>query len=398
MNKILLVSRIFPPEVGGSGRWLWELYSRFPRGEVVVVAHASTGSHEFDATHDMPIKRIPLSMESWGVLNWHCGTAYLRLYRTLAKLAYEQSVSEIHAACVLPEGFLAWLLWQRRGLPYRLYVHGEELGFVSKSGELSWLATHILRDAKQVVANSHNTANLLLEGWAIDPRRVVVLHPGVETDVYCPAPRDIVTRRRLGWGDRPVVLTVGRLQQRKGQDNFIRSIVETRRAVPDVLYSIVGDGTDRERLVGLVDELQLHNHVKIQGELRNADLVAAYQQCDLFALANREVQGDIEGFGLVLLEAQACGKPVLTGNSGGTRETINAPETGVLLNGASVAQIAAETVRLLTDTERMSAMGFAARDWTCQNFDWSVCVERARQAFGLSNARAAVVSEKEFVG
>jgi phosphatidylinositol alpha-1,6-mannosyltransferase len=180
------------------------------------------------------------------------------------------------------------------------------------------------------------------------------------------------------------VLTVGRLQARKGQDQFIRALPEIRRHVPDVLYSIIGDGVDRSRLNALVDELGLHDCVKLQGELQDEQLVAAYQQCELFALPNREERGDIEGFGMVLLEAQACGKPVLAGDSGGTRETLKSRETGVMIDCTTSSRIAAETIRLLTDPESLASMGRLGREWTCSTFDWDVCAERAKMAFKLA--------------
>ena len=138
----------------------------------------------------------------------------------------------------------------------------------------------------------------------------------------------------------------------------------------------------------LVQELGLKDHVKLQGELTDDRLVSAYQQCDLFALPNREVVGDIEGFGIVLLEAQACGKPVLTGKSGGTSETIKPDETGVLVDCTSVELIASETIRLLTDPVRMASMGRLGREWTCSAFDWELCAAQAQLTFKLSSPKS----------
>ena len=135
-------------------------------------------------------------------------------------------------------------------------------------------------------------------------------------------------RARLGWGERRVVLTVGRLQKRKGHDMMIRALPAIRRAVPDVLYAIVGDGEERAALEQLAEQEGVRQSVQFLGEVDDETLVRCYQQCDLFALPNRQVGGDIEGFGMVLLEAQACGRPVLAGASGGTAETMRVPETG----------------------------------------------------------------------
>jgi phosphatidyl-myo-inositol dimannoside synthase len=383
MASILVLSRVFPPEVGGSGRWLWELYSRFPAKECIVVTRQSAEGARFDETHVLPVVRMALPSETWGVLGWRVASEYYRLYRELKNLVKEHQIHQVHAACVLPEGFLAWMLRRRIGLPYRVYVHGEELNIVGKSRELTWMACRVLRGAEQVIANSRNTAELLRRRWPVDERRIQVLQPGVDTSTYVPGERCLEARTRLGWGDRPVVLTVGRLQARKGQDHLIRALLQIRQQIPNVLYAIVGDGKDRSRLLRLVEELQLLRHVILHGALCDGELLEAYQQCDLFALPNREVNGDIEGFGLVLLEAQACGKPVLIGNSGGTRETIDVGVSGVVVDCGDPAVIARAVTELLGDPNRLDVMGEAGRDWVCRGFDWSVCVDKARQAYGL---------------
>lgn len=387
MTKVLVLSRVFPPEVGGSGRWLWELYSRFPRSECVVVTRESADGARFDETHHLQVARMALPVDSWGILDWRGASEYLRLYRSLRSIVGEQQIGEVHAACVLPEGFLAWMMWRRTGLPYCVYVHGEELNIASRSRELTWMANRVFGAARLVIANSENTARLLRARWPVSEERLRVLQPGVDTTTHVPALSDPIVRRRLGWGDRPVVLTVGRLQARKGQDQMIRAMPRIRKAIPNALYSIVGNGDDRERLSGLIDELGLRDHVVLQGELRAEELVHAYQQCDLFALPNREVNGDIEGFGLVLLEAQACGKPVLTGDSGGTREAVGAPVTGIVVDCTGPERIADVVIQLLSDRGRLEEMGEAGREWACRNFDWSICVEKARRTFGLPALR-----------
>jgi phosphatidylinositol alpha-1,6-mannosyltransferase len=254
------------------------------------------------------------------------------------------------------------------------------------------MANRVFGGAKLLIANSENTAKLLQANWRVNDDRLRVLRPGVDTTTHVPVSRNPIARRRLGWGDRPVVLTVGRLQARKGQDHLIRAMAEIRQAIPNALYSVVGDGNDRGRLVGLVDELGLQNHVILQGELREDELIHAYQQCDLFALPNREVNGDIEGFGLVLLEAQACGKPVLAGDSGGTREAVGAPASGVVIDCSDPGRIADAVIEMLSDRVRLEEMGVAGREWVCRSFDWEICVENARGTFGLPALKPELVA------
>jgi phosphatidylinositol alpha-1,6-mannosyltransferase len=142
------------------------------------------------------------------------------------------------------------------------------------------------------------------------------------------------------------------------------------RQVPDALYVIVGEGEERPRLERIIAELKLESHVQMLGELQDRPLVEAYQQCDLFVLPNRNVDGDIEGFGMVLLEAQACGRPVIAGDSGGTAETMQVGTSGLILDCTSPAELERVIPELLLNLERRTRMGDAGRLWTETNFAW----------------------------
>ena len=377
MSKTLVISRVFPPQVGGNGRWMWELYSRLPHDNFVIVADRFPGSEAFDRSHDLSVIRMPLQFESWGVLGWRRGTAYYGIYSRLCRIVRERHIESVHASNCLPDGFLAWMLRRRFGLPYLVYVHGEELIIAGKSRELHWMARQVYRDAKLVIANSRNTARLLIDGWPVSTQRVRVMHPGVDTREYRPAPRDMNVRRRLGWGDCHVVLTVGRLMKRKGHESLIRSLPEISKSVPDVLYAIIGDGDERQRLEQLVNDLKLHGRVVFHGELDDDDVRSAHQQCDLFALPNREINGETEGFGIVLLEAQACGIPVIAGDSGGTAEAVNAPHSGRIVRQDHPDELAKTISELLRDDAQRERMGQAGREWAVENFDWQVLMQEA---------------------
>jgi phosphatidylinositol alpha-1,6-mannosyltransferase len=381
VKRCLLVSEVFPPATGGSGRWLWELYRRFPQGSVRVLAGDSAGAEEFDRSHDLPVTRLPLHFASWGLLGLRPLRDYYRTYRVLKGLVKQQRVEALHCGKCLPEGLLAWFLRRRLGLPYVCYVHGEELSIAAGSRELRWWASRVLHGAALVVANSHNTATLLGSQWGIQPPQLQVLHPGVDTDYFRPAVRSAEARAGLGWHDRRVVLTVGRLQKRKGHDMLIRALAEVRRAVPEVLYAVVGDGEERPALQALVTALGLEGHVQFLGPLPDAMARICYQQCDLFALPNRRVGDDFEGFGMVLVEAQACGKPVVAGDSGGTAETMQVGNTGFVIPCDRPDPLARLLGELLVSLDRLADMGQAARAWVVQTFDWGVLCHLAGRLF-----------------
>jgi phosphatidylinositol alpha-1,6-mannosyltransferase len=348
-----------------------------PLASIAVAAGEFEGAEEFDRDSELSIQRLPLSFPTWGLLGHGGWRQYWRSYRRLLGLIKRTGARAIHCGKCLPEGLLARMLSLRLGIPYIVFVHGEEMRVAGGSRELTWLTRRVLAGAQSLIANSHNTAELLQREWQVARGRIQVLHPGVDTERFKPAAPNPELRCRLGWGQRPVVLTVGRLQTRKGQDMLIRALPAIREHSPDVLYSIIGDGAERSTLERLTDELGVRGHVQFRGAPADEELVSCYQQCDLFALPNREINGDFEGFGMVLVEAQACGKPVLAGASGGTAETMNLNETGVIVQCDEPKELAQRIAALLSDRVRLAQIGTAARHWAVEQFDWSSLCRRA---------------------
>jgi len=390
MNALVL-SHVFPPKAGGSGRWLWEIYRRLPRHEVVIAAGEDVRAAEFDRTHSLNVQRIPLEFSTWGISSVQGISAYwqgLRDVRRIMRDHRQAPIDQLHCARCLPEGWIAWMLKRVYGVPYICFVHGEETNYAKASRELGWLMRRVLKGANFVIANSQNTRALLREEWQVPDDKIRLIHPGVDSERFTPADRNVETRRQLGWGDRPVVLTVGRLERRKGHDMMIEALTRIREQVPDVLYSIVGDGVERERLGQLVQQHGLEAAVEFRGEPSDQELIQCYQQCDLFLLANRQVGQDIEGFGMVLVEAQACGKAVVAGASGGTAETMRVGETGLIVDCTTPDQLVEVIPQLLGDAPRRLKMGAAGRQFVVENLDWVSLTAQARSAFqeGLSKS------------
>jgi phosphatidylinositol alpha-1,6-mannosyltransferase len=386
---ILLISDLFPPRTGGSGRWLWELHRRLADVRVHVAAGAAPDSESFDQASAVPIVRLPLSFSNWGVSSPRAAFQYGRATRLVARLIREIRPGVVHCGKCLPEGFIASLLQRRYGIPFVCFVHGEELTLAATSRELSWLTGRVLRDAAHVIANSAHSKKIVRDTWGLADRKVTVMHPGVDTSRFIPSPPDVEVRQRLDWLDRRVILTVGALQKRKGQDMMIRALPAIRARVPDVLYSIVGEGWERPYLDALAADLDVSESVQFRGVPGDAELVACYQQCDVFALPNRQVGWDLEGFGMVLLEAQACGKPVITGDSGGTSEAMTHGETGVVVSCETVEPIVDAVCGILETPERGAQMGRRGRDRAVTQFDWQVLGHQADALFARPDARAA---------
>ncbi|WP_020408726.1 glycosyltransferase family 4 protein [Hahella ganghwensis] len=379
MKKTLLLSEIFPPVKGGSGRWFWEVYNRLPREKVVVAAGQANNAADFDANSPLKTYRLSLSSLSWGLRSLIGLKFYWKAYWQVRKLVKEESIEVIHCGRCLPEGFIAYLIKKTMGIPYICYIHGEDVETAATSRELTWIVHRALAGAEKLVCNSKNTADIVLNTWQAEPNKTHVVHPGVDANYFVPAETDLAVRERLGWGERPVIITVGRLQLRKGQDMLIRSLPEIKARFPDVLYAVIGEGEEKPNLVKLAQELGVAENVAMMSELSDEQMLQCYQQCDLFVLPNRTIGCDIEGFGMVLVEAQACAKPVIAGDSGGTAETMVIGKSGFVVDCTRPEPLAKEITELLENREKRENMGNLGRQHVESSLDWSQLAEQARQ-------------------
>jgi phosphatidylinositol alpha-1,6-mannosyltransferase len=232
---------------------------------------------------------------------------------------------------------------------------------------------HTLRTADRVVANSRFTANLL-RNVGVSPERIEVVHPGCNSQRFRPrAPKQELKKEILGerHADK-VILSVGNLVSRKGQDMVIRALAALRHKGPQATYLIVGEGPHRTELEKLAAALGVSRHVVFAGRV-DGDLVDIYALADVFAMPSREQLEacDVEGFGLVFLEASACAKPVIGGRSGGIPDAVVDGFTGLLVDPSNPNEIAHALALLLTDAELATRLGQQGRSWVVDRFDWS---------------------------
>ncbi|QDS96346.1 GDP-mannose-dependent alpha-(1-6)-phosphatidylinositol monomannoside mannosyltransferase [Roseimaritima multifibrata] len=376
--KALVLSEVFPPQTGGSGKWLFEIYRRQAKGQYVIVAGESLREGDSELSYPQPVLRRNLSMRFRGIRSFSSLCSYARQIRDVGKIARQYNVGILHAARPLSEGVVAWAIRKRYRIPYLCYVHGEDVAVATTSRELKFITQPVLGGAEMLIANSHFTAGMLQNEWGIDPSRIQVMHPGVDTTYFRPADD---SSKQSRWKDRFVILTVGRLQQRKGHDTVIRAIPRLLPRFPQLLYLIAGEGEERSRLEAIVRELGVSSHVEFLGEVDDVELLACFQGCDVFVLANREIGRDAEGFGIVLLEAQACGKPVVAGSSGGTRDTLVPGKTGYLVDCKTPDELVQVLKQKLADEDTRKLIGERGRQHAVDGFDWATLGGQASKLF-----------------
>ena len=380
--SILLLSEIFPPRHGGSGRWFYELYRRLEPGTVTIVTqdNADPGDQRVDAEFPQRIHRTAMASPSWGLLSVTGLVFYARTLMRILRLK-PSGLSQIHCGRTIPEGFIGLLLARLLRKPLLCYVHGEDIEVARTSRELTWIVNRVLRGADRLICNSQNTKSLLMKHWHVPAKKIEVINPGVDEQTFCPAEPDSAFREKVGWDDRFVCLTVGRLQRRKGHDKMIEAIPQIKKEIPNILYAIVGQGDNYLNLAAEAKKLGLEQQVQFLDEIEDDDLIRCYQQCDVFMLPNRSDGNDIEGFGMVLVEAQASGKPVIAGNSGGTAETMKVGKTGMIVDCTSPEAIAKAVNSLKEEMEQGAFQPDACRQHVLENLTWVKHTEKAKAVF-----------------
>ncbi|HEY75253.1 MAG TPA: glycosyltransferase family 4 protein [Thermoflexia bacterium] len=379
----LLITHTFPPRVGGRESYLFHLFSRLDPSRVTVVTPDREGEWEtFDRSAPFRMVRVPPEGLYW----FFRGGRKLRLrwVLSLAGLCLRHRVGLVHCAVALPDGMTGLLLKRTLGLPYVQYVFGLE---IARPALEPWTRERIgwvLREADRVVAISRATADLAVRLGA-HPDRIALVPPGVDVVAYHPDPAaGAAVRRQYGLDGRRVILTLGRLVARKGQDMVIRALPGVLESVPEAVYLIAGSGPDRERLERLAWEVGVADRVIFAGRVPDEEVVAYYNGADVVAMPSREEPetGDVEGFGMVFLEANACGKPVVGGRSGGVVDAVADGVTGFLVDPHDPADLAARLVTLLRDPDLARRMGEAGRERAQREFTWDRSAQRLRAVVG----------------
>jgi len=373
--KCLMFASIFPPINGGSAVVYEGLCQFCPKGSIHVMSpwrHYVTGEEiagwrEYDAGAGFPITRVELlrapvvNSRSLRHSLWlHLAVDLPLKWRVLwaaVKLVRKEKI-DVVCICELNSGtWLGLALRRLLGIPFIIYIHGEEITTESSYRLFGRRRRHYLHWADALVAVSQFTRRQLMDLYGIACRKITLIINGVDVAHFRPGPKDPALVARYGLAGKRTILTVGRLVERKGIDMTLRALPAILMRVPNAHYLIVGTGEFEPELRRLVDELGLESHVTFTGRVPVTELVAHYRLCDLFVMPNRELDNhDTEGFGLVFLEANACGKAVVAGVAGGAVEAVRHGETGLGVDGSSVSAVAGAIIDLLTDDAKRQAM------------------------------------------
>ncbi len=366
-SRTLLVTNDFPPRPGGIQSFVHGLAVRQPVGSLVVYASSWRGAEKFDADQPFEVVR-----EETKVLLPTPPVA-----RRVTQLARAHDCDTVWFGAAAPLGLLAAGLRRRAGVRRVVaQTHGHEIGWAALPGARSALR-RIGRDV-DVTTYLGEYTRLRLDRALRGVTQLSRLAPGVDLDTYHPTVQGDSVRARLGLVDRPVVVCVSRLVPRKGQDTLIRALPEIRRRVPDTALLIVGGGPYRNALGKLARQVGVERDVVFTGTVPAAELPAHYAAGDVYAMPCRTRNRglDVEGLGIVYLEASATGLPVVAGDSGGAPDAVRDGETGFVVRGRDVAQLADRVATLLADRDLARQFGAAGRAWVEREWRWETQAAR----------------------
>jgi phosphatidylinositol alpha-1,6-mannosyltransferase len=364
MTRTLVVTNDFPPRPGGIQAFVHNLAARRPPGSVVVYAPAWKGAAAFDAAQPFPVVRHPTSLM----------VPEPSVLRRAGEILRSEGCDSVLFGAAAPLGLLAPAL-RRRGAERLVgLTHGHEAG---------WAALPVARNLLRRIGDGVDTLTYLGEytrsrmTQALSPvaaSRMAWLAPGVDEGIFAAGAGGAEIRARHGLADRPVVVCVSRLVPRKGQDALLHAWPRVLKDVPDAALLLVGGGPYRASLEKLADSLGVADSVVFTGSVPWEDLPAHFDAGDVFAMPCRTRRRglDVEGLGIVYLEASATGLPVVAGDSGGAPDAVLDGETGVVVNGRSVAAVARALADLLSAPERARKLGEQGRAWVEREWRWEL--------------------------
>jgi len=377
--NILALTDYYLPHSGGSRVYYHNLYKNlvasFP-DTVTVLTKKVPGWQEFDRQHSTDSLRI--RRRSKPLITWKYQHLPKIVFPLAHALQFAKHADLLHCGDLYPPGVIGLLLKRAANIPYLIFCHGDEITQTDCRRYQPRVRDQIYRDSAAVVAANEFAYQRLLR-LGIGEQKVFKVTPGVDLERFTATASTAELAARLGLNGKSVILSVGRLVPKKGYPVVLEAVARIAAGHNSLRYLIAGDGPERSRLEALASHLGLQEIVTFLGDVPQEKLPDLYSACDVFVLANRYAEGDVESFGMVFLEAGAAGKPVVGGRSGGTAEAVLEGVTGLLIDPDDVQQLATVLQQLLGNPAMRRHMGEAGLQRVRAEFNWQSRAEALRE-------------------
>ncbi|MFA5318218.1 MAG: glycosyltransferase family 4 protein [Patescibacteria group bacterium] len=297
----------------------------------------------------------------WIFSLWH-------LWRAIKKY----KINTVLVGHILPLGTVAWLLSKIVRFDYVVFLHGMDFAFAMKSARKRWLARRILKNAKKIICVNSYVAKLAETHCNASVRdKIAVVNPGVEKGIRN---QELGIRNALvekyNLAGKKILLQVGRLVERKGVDKVIEALPKVWEEIPELFYIIAGNGPEIFNIQYSILNIKNKDKIILINKASDQEVAALYELCDIFIMPSRDIDGDFEGFGIVYLEANLRGKPVIAGDSGGVRDAVEDGVNGLLVNPEDINGISRAIVKLCKDDELRLKLGKQGKERAMNEFSW----------------------------
>ena len=363
----LFITNDFGPRAGGIETFVHGLIERLPRGSVIVYTSAQPDSDKFDAKW----------LSEFGVEVVRDRSKILlptpRVIKACQKLVKSRKLTRVAFGAAAPLGIMARSMRSAGAEKIVALTHGHEVWW-AKVPPFSFAINFMSKNIDAITYLGDYTRGEISKAISKnDVSKLVQIAPGIDVDHFVPTDSSEL-RAQLGLADKAVIISVGRLVHRKGQDKLISALPAIRAAVPNVHLVLVGVGPHQKFLENLVAKLNVADCVTFIGRINYSELPKYICVGDIFAMPSRSrfFGLEVEGLGIVYLEASACGLPVVGGKSGGAPDAVLVGETGVVVDGTNASEIAEACIELLNNPELCALMGATGRAWIIENWRWEI--------------------------
>ena len=371
-TQILCITNDFGPRAGGIETFVIGLIERLPKNSVIVYTSSQEGSDTFDKAW-LDNFGVEVIRDKSKVL-----LPSLRVGRAVRKIARERSISTVFFGAAAPLGLLSQGLRRAGVARIVALTHGHEVWW-AKVWPFSWAIRRIGSGVDHLTYLGSYTQSQISRSLSKRAQNAMVkIAPGIDTDHFAPQESASQLRAELGLTDKKVIVSVGRLVHRKGQDTLVEALPAILSSVPDAHLIFVGEGPYKDYLVKRASELKVTQAITFIGRIQYAQLPRYICVGDIFAMPSRSrLAGlEVEGLGIVYLEASACGLAVIGGKSGGAPDAVLEGETGFAVDGTSPEEVASAAIKLLNDPALAQQMGARGRKWIIEEWRWEIWSQR----------------------
>ena len=376
-EKILCITNDFGPRAGGIETFVIGLIERAPKDTVVVYTSSQGDTEAYDQAWltDFGVEvirdRARILLPS------------LRVSRNINKLVRDRKIKKAFFGAAAPLAIMSKGLRRNGVKKIVALTHGHEVWW-AKLWPFSWAIAFIGRNVDHLTYLGNFTRGEIAKSLSDEAKAAMVkIAPGIDTEHFKPTNSAHELRSQLGLDKKKVIVSVGRLVHRKGQDVILSALPQVLKLHPDAHLLLVGEGPYRAHLEKLVSKLDLQNATTFIGRIQYRDLPRYICAGDIFVMPSRSrLAGlEVEGLGIVYLEASACGLPVIAGKSGGAPDAVHEAVTGVTVDGTSISEVAEAIIKMFDDPANSKAMGEAGRSWIYDNWRWEIWAEEFNRLF-----------------